>query len=156
MPKSIHEKLNILARFCAYQERCKMDILQKMFDIGVLPEEKELLMQSLENDGFFNEERFAVAFVRGKFRINQWGKQKISAALSQKGIPIAIVQKSLLEIDTSDYIHTAQQLAAKHLPKIKAKNELEKKQKIYHFLFQRGYEMEIIQQIKFNSLNMLE
>lgn len=152
MHATLTEKLNTLARFCAYQERCRVDILQKMFDIGVLPEEKELLMQSLEKEGFFNEERFAVAFVRGKFRINQWGKRKISAALSQKGIPSAVIQKSLLEIDASDYVHTAKQLAAKHLLKIKAKNELEKKQKLFHFLLQRGFEMEIIQEIKLGSL----
>jgi len=152
MHATLTEKLNTLARFCAYQERCKVDILQKMFDIGVLPEERELLIHSLEKEGFFSEERFADAFVRGKFRINQWGKRKISAALSQKGIPPAMIQKSLLEIDASEYLYTAQQLASKQLLKIKAKNKLEKKQKLFHFLLQRGFEMDIIQEINLDSL----
>ena len=29
------EKLNTLARYCAYQERCKADVLQKMFDVAL-------------------------------------------------------------------------------------------------------------------------
>lgn len=144
------EKLNILARYCAYQERCKADVLQKMFDIGVIPDERELLLQKLIEEDFVNDLRYAKTFVRGKFKINHWGKQKIKATLYQKGIAGETVKTALDEIDEQEYLSAAQTLAEKQLPKIKAKNDFERKQKLHFYLSQKGFESQVIAQLKIN------
>jgi regulatory protein len=145
---SLQENLNTLSRFCAYQERCTQDVLQKMSDLGISQEQRQDLLKKLKQENFLDDQRFATAFVRGKFKLNQWGKMKIKAGLYQKGIPAEILNKALKEIDLEDYFQLAQSLAEKQLPKIKAKNDFEKKQKLHFFLSQRGFESEIITNLK--------
>jgi regulatory protein len=138
------EHLNTLARFCAYQERCVQEVKQKMFEIGVLPEEQKILLQHLMKEGFLDEERYAIAYVRGKFKINQWGKHKIKAGLIQKGVPADLIRIALNTLDPTEYATLAQSLAEKQLPKIKAKNDYERQQKLRFYLSQKGFESEII------------
>lgn len=145
--ESSHEHLNTLARYCAYQERCVQDVKQKMFEIGVLPEEQKVLLQHLIKEGFLDEERYATAYVRGKFKINQWGKHKIKAGLIQNGIPSDLIRNALNTLDSIEYTALAQSLADKHLPKIKAKNDFERLQKLRFYLSQRGFESEVINNV---------
>ncbi len=138
------EHLNTLARFCAYQERCVQEVKQKMFEIGVLPDAQKVILQHLMKEGFLDEERYATAYVRGKFRQNQWGKNKIKAGLIQKGIPSDLIRIALNTLDLTEYTALAQSLAEKQLPKIKAKNDYERQQKLRFYLSQRGFESEVI------------
>lgn len=138
------EHLNTLARFCAYQERCVQEVKQKMFEIGVLPDEQKVLLQHLMKEGFLDEERYATAYVRGKFRQNQWGKNKIKAGLIQKGVTADNIRIALNTLDPTEYTALAQSLAEKQLPKIKAKNDYERQQKLRFYLSQKGFESEVI------------
>jgi regulatory protein len=142
--ESIQEHLNTLSRYCAYQERCVQEVKQKMFEIGVLPEEQKILLQHLMKEGFLDEERYATAYVRGKFRINQWGKNKIKAGLIQKGVTADNIRIALNTLDPTEYTALAQSLAEKQLPKIKAKTDYERQQKLRFYLSQKGFESEVI------------
>ncbi len=146
MKSDIKNKLNTLARFCAYQERCKQDVLKKMSEIGVLIDEKEALLQQLIDEKFFDEQRFANAYVSGKFKINQWGKNKIKAGLYQKGVANLFIENALSQIDEEAYLQLAQQLAQKQIPKIKAQNKEQLLQKLFFHLSQKGFESEVIRQ----------
>lgn len=138
------ENLNTLARFCAYQERCKQDVLKKMSEIGLLPNERDDLLQHLIDEKFFDEQRYANAYVRGKFKINQWGKNKIKAGLYQKGVAQSLIQNALDQIDELEYFELAQKLAQKQLPKIKAQNKEQLHQKLFFHLSQKGFESDVI------------
>ena len=43
-------------------------------------------MTKLIEEGYLNEERFAVAFARGKFRMKSWGRNKIIQEMKRRGI----------------------------------------------------------------------
>jgi len=45
----------------------------------------EEILSDLISENFLNEERFALQFAGGHFRIKGWGKVKINHALKQKG-----------------------------------------------------------------------
>ena len=68
-------------------------------------EVEQLLTQLIEED-FLNEERFAIAYAGGQFRIKQWGKEKIKYALKQKQVSDYCIRKALTAIATSDYNKT--------------------------------------------------
>ena len=44
------------------------------------------------------------AFVRDKYRFNQWGRVKISQALRMKKIPADVIAEGLEEIDEREYV----------------------------------------------------
>ena len=60
-------------------------------------EVEQLITQLIEED-FLNEERFAIAYAGGKFRIKQWGKEKIKYALKQKRVSDYCIRKALAAI----------------------------------------------------------
>ncbi len=141
---SIKEAKIALEYFCSYQERTQLEVEQKLQSMDIDAEACQIIITSLQDNDFLNEERYAKSFVSGKFRINKWGKMKIRQALLQKGISNANIKKGFLVIDEKEYCETIQSLATKQRPKIKAKNDFERKQKLSLYLQQKGYEMALI------------
>ena len=146
MKHSAGEKILLLKaeRFCAYQERCRFEVEQKLRKLGAMPEEIKKIVVSLEEDDFLNEERFAKLFVSGKFRIKHWGKNKIRAELRMKKISNDKIQNVLDEINEEEYFNTIKKLAGQKRKKIQNTEYRIQNQKIGMFLSSRGFESELI------------
>lgn len=134
-------------RYCAYQERCRFEVEQKLRQLGAAQDEIKKVVASLEEDDFLNDERFAKLFVSGKFRIKRWGKNKIRAELKLKKISGYIIQHALDEIDPEEYLKTIRHLSARKSKEIKNQEPRIKNQKIGMFLLSRGFESELIWKI---------
>ncbi len=91
-----------------------------------------------------NEERFTASFTRGKFNIKHWGKRKITQALQQKKIDTKKIQHNIGNLDEGLYFLTLQDLLEKKSNTIKEKDEFKKKQKLFQYALQKGYESELI------------
>jgi len=129
---------------CAYQERCQQEMRLKIRHWGIGEEETEQIIVELIINGFINEERFAHSFVRGKFNIKKWGKNKIIYALRQKQISEVCIKTALNEIDGDKYYKTLVKLIEKKAPKVKATKSYIKKQKVIKYFISRGYEYDIV------------
>ena len=137
---TVDEATKVLEHFCAYQERCHKEVEQKLYDLKMIPEAKEKIILHLLQHNFLNEERFARAFVRGKFSIKRWGRIKIVNQLRFKNISPYNIKAGLNEINEDAYIATLQKIAEKKLPLIKESNTYKKKNKLAAFLISKGYE----------------
>ena len=73
----------------------------------------------LKEEDFLNEERFAKAFARGKFRINKWGKKMIIFELRKRGISETVIDSGLSEISDEDYQKTLKELIRKKKEELK-------------------------------------
>jgi regulatory protein len=76
--------LDKVRKYCAYQERSQQEVRDKFYDLGLHSKEVEQGIVILIEEGFINEQRFAMSFAGGKFRMKQWGRDKIKAALQAK------------------------------------------------------------------------
>src|SRR5690349_1598270 len=101
--------------YCAYQERCHMEVRDKLYSFGLYRNQVEQLLTQLIEENYINEERFAIAYAGGKFRMKQWGKEKIKYALKQKRVSDYCIRKALAAISNSDYNKTFLSLANKKL-----------------------------------------
>ena len=63
-----------LANFCAYQERSQQEVREKLVKMGISSDDLEDIIVFLISENFLNEERFAIAYAGGKFRVKHWGK----------------------------------------------------------------------------------
>ncbi|MDE6493636.1 MAG: RecX family transcriptional regulator [Bacteroidales bacterium] len=86
-----------MTRYCAYQERSKAEVRQKLRLLGADSGTAETVMHRLEEEGYIDEARFAGAYVRGKFRINGWGRLKIKNGLRAKGVDEKLIAEALRE-----------------------------------------------------------
>ncbi len=134
-----------IKHFCAYQERCHAEVKQKLYGYGLYKAEVELLLSNLIEENYLNEERFAIAFAGGKFRIKQWGKTKIKYELSQKQVSAYCIKKALATISEEDYEKTLSKLAAEKLKTLQGeKNIFTKKAKLQNYLVGKGYEFGLV------------
>ncbi len=141
---TVDEATKLLENYCAYQERCHKEVEQKLYDFNMIPQAKEKIILHLLQHNFLNEERFAKAFVRGKFSIKKWGKIKITNELKTRNISAFNIKSALSEINEIDYINTLQQLAKKKLPLIRATNSYQKSSKLASFLISKGFETNLV------------
>lgn len=141
-----------LEKFCAYQERSHKQVYDKCRSYGLSEEDSNELLVELIQSNFLNEERFVDAYVKGKFKIKSWGKQKISQGLKLAGINQKLIQSSIQEIKIDDYMHTIQKLADKKLKTLKEGTDFEKKIKTQRYLLSKGYSFDEVNK----ALNMEE
>jgi regulatory protein len=136
-----------IRHYCAYQERAQQEVRDKLYELGMTKDEVEEIMSDLIADNFLNEERFAVQFAGGHFRIKGWGKVKIQHALQQKRVSSYNIKIGLKAIDEDAYLKTLQQLATKKWNSLKGERGLSRMAKTYAFLHQRGFEPILYQPI---------
>lgn len=130
--------------YCAYQERAQQEVRDRLYDYGLHQEDVEDLISMLITEGFLNEERFAQAFARGKFRLKGWGRYKIRQALKFKKVSPRCIEKGLAEIDEVEYGETLARLAEKKLKLTKGQNAAICRKKVANYLIGRGFEPELV------------
>ena len=105
------QALQKLKHYCAYQERCHSEVKEKLYTLGIWKKEHDAIIATLIEEGYLNEERFAIAFAGGKFRVKQWGKVKIKYELKQKQVSDYSIKKALKEIKDEEYMSVLKKLA---------------------------------------------
>ena len=136
-----------IRHYCAFQERTHIEVKTKLSGMGIGWSQANEIVSKLIEEGFLNEERFAKAFVGGKFRIKGWGKKKIEAELKKKGISSYSIQKAIREeIDVADYENILLKIMKKKWTSIKGQGVTGyvKQAKTRQYLLSRGYENAVI------------
>lgn len=144
---SKEQALQKIKHYCSYQERCHSEVKEKLYSLGLIKTDVEELMSVLVEENYLNEERFAQQFAGGKFRMNNWGRIKISHALQQKKVSSYCIKKGLKEISESDYEDTLLKLASVKWKALKYEQYLTRQAKTYSYLLQKGYEGEWVSKV---------
>ena len=129
-----------IAKYCAYQERAHAEVEQKLYSFGITSTQVQELLAWLIIENFVNEERFAIAFAGGKFRIKKWGKLKITRHLEQKKVSQYNIDMALSHIDDKDYLITVQELISQKWENTTANNIYELRNKVARHVISKGFE----------------
>ena len=121
-PLTPDQVLDKMAKYCAYQERCVKDVR-------------------------VNDERFAMAFVRGKVNQSGWGVNKIRFHLMQKGIDKEIIDEALGQTDEEVYRQRLIDILKTKSKTIKAETDFEKKRKLAAYAMQKGFEGSLVWEV---------
>jgi regulatory protein len=134
--------------YCAYQERSHSEVKNKLYALGLRKGDVESALSELIEQNYLNEERFAIQFAGGKFRMKHWGKSKIRYELRQKQVSDYCIRKALNEIDEAAYLKTLNKLAAEKWETQKSeKNPFVKLRKTQDYLLQKGFEPALFRKI---------
>ncbi|MCB0563890.1 MAG: RecX family transcriptional regulator [Phaeodactylibacter sp.] len=144
---SKEEALAKLQRYCAYQERCHEEVRSKLLDMGIYSDWREEIIVQLIEENFLNEERFARAFARGKFRIKQWGRTRIRQELKKRKISDYCLRKAMEEIEEEDYLNTLRTALIKKNISLKEEDPYRRKSKLARYAVSRGFESELAWQL---------
>jgi regulatory protein len=133
-----------LEHFCAYQERCHQEVIQKMRGMAVDSNTIDEIAVYLIQNQFLNEERFACSFARGKHRIKHWGNVRIINELKARNISQTNIKTALKEITPEEYFATFENLALRIWENITEKNDLKKRKKFCDYLLRKGFESQLV------------
>ena len=143
---SVQEAAVKIKAYCAYQERCHDEVRQKLYGYGLYSREVDQLLADLIEENYLNEQRFAILFAGGKFRMKSWGKIKITQELQLRKVSAYTIKMALKEITDTDYQQTLEKLAEKKWAGLTGK-KVEKAARTIRYLMQKGYELSLIQNV---------
>ncbi len=135
--------------YCSAAERCPSEVEKKLVQWGGAPDVVEKVMLHLFKERYLDTARYCRAFVRDKYRFNQWGRMKISQALRMKQLSAADIETGMEEIDDEEYHAVLASLLKQKAKSIKSATTYERNAKLIRFAAGRGFLMdEILQHIK--------
>ena len=141
------QALQKLKHYCAYQERSHAEVKDKLYGLGVWRKDQDEIIATLIEENYLNEERFAIAFAGGRFRIKHWGRVKIKYELKQKQVSEYCIKKALKQIEEEEYLRVLTKLAKEKYLSLKGEQYLVRKKKLTDYLLAKGYEPALINQV---------
>jgi regulatory protein len=141
---TLQTALDKVRKYCVYQERSQQEVRNKLYSYGLTTTEVEQGIVVLIEENFVNEERFAITYARGKFKIKNWGKIKIKAGLKAKMIAPWCINKALSQIDDHEYFATMKKVLQSRARKEKETNPLKRNYLIVKYVASQGFEPEFI------------
>lgn len=141
----LEKALQKIRHYCAYQERNHLEVKDKLYSFGLYKDEVEAMLMQMIEENYLNEERYAIAFAGGKFRMKNWGKSKIKYELKLRQVSDYCIKKALSSIEEEAYQQVLDKLLADKLKTLRSeKNIFTKKKKLQSYLLQKGYETALI------------
>jgi regulatory protein len=140
-----------LENYCIYQDRCHLEVENKLRTYSNSKNEIDKIIYELINENYLNESRFVKSFSRGKFKHKDWGKIRIRLELKKRKISEKNIEIALNEIHEEDYQKKLDELFIKYVNKFKKLDKEKMKKKIFDYLKYRGWEYDRI----FNKLDEL-
>ncbi len=131
--------------YCKYQERCHNEVRNKLYELGFSTITVDDQISELIASDILNEERFAKAYTRGKWRMLHWGRNKIKQQLKLKNVSEYCIKKALLEIPDDEYMTMIDDLTKKKWNELRTERSKQtKKAKVYRYMLQKGYEQDLV------------
>ena len=132
---------------CAGAEYCRADI-RKMMSRWELPEGvADKIIKRLQDERYIDEQRYAHAFVRDKFRYNHWGWIRIEQELKRRGIAQEYIDEAKEEISEDANLEALRKIIDTKRRTVKGKNEYEVNAKLFRFALSRGFCYEDIKEV---------
>lgn len=145
MDNDIAKTLDYLRKLCSAREYCVRDIRDKAEKRLGNAAEAEKVVETLQQEGYLSQQRYASAFARDKAAISGWGAYKIRYQLSSKGIPAAIIDQALEAIDGEKAEEKLRRSIASKCALLKGDPQI--KIKLLKFALSRGYSYEEVNKV---------
>lgn len=140
---SNEQALQKIRHYCAYQERCHQEVKEKLYGFGLRKDEVDTLISKLIEDNYLDEERFAIQYAGGKFRMKHWGRRRIEAELKNRQVSAYCIRKGLAQINDADYAKTLAKLAEEKYRSLAGEEPFAARAKTMSFLLYKGYEPDL-------------
>src|SRR5579872_5938451 len=142
---SLEQALQKARHYCGYQPRCHQEVQEKLYSFGLRKKDMEQALATLIEEDYLNEERFAIQYAGGHFRLKSWGRVRIRYELKQRQVSDYCIKKALATIDEEDYARTLARLAEEKAETLADEpNAYIRRQKLQEYLVRKGYEQDKI------------
>ncbi|MFC3198036.1 regulatory protein RecX [Parapedobacter deserti] len=133
--------------YCVYQERSQQEVRDKLYSLGLHKSDVETIITDLIGENFLNEERFALAYAAGRFRMKGWGRHKIKQGLKQKSVSAPLIRAALASLDEQEYRAKLHDLLQAKARTERETHTYKRKHKLLRYALGKGFESELIMEL---------
>lgn len=137
--------LKKILHYCDYQDRCKKEIYVKLNSYELAEDDKNFIVEFLQDEGYINDERYCRSYVKSKLNLKKWGVNKIKISLIAKGIDRDIIDAVVSEIDQDSYREELVKLLENK--KINESDPYKRKAKLIRYAVSKGYSINDVMEI---------
>ena len=137
--------LKKILHYCDYQDRCKKEIFTKLNSLELTDNDRDFIINFLNDEGYINDERYCRSFVKGKLNLKKWGVNKIKISLISKGIDREIIDSVVSEIDQDSYKEELIKLLENK--KINESDPYKRKAKLIRYAVGKGYSLSMVMEV---------
>ncbi len=149
---AIEQAVDRAVRFLSYRPRSSSEIRRYLTQKGVEPLAIDAALDRLQTLGYVDDRAFARFWVANRDEFNPKGPLALRQELREKGIPSAIIEQALAEVDFADAAWRAVERRASRW------QDLDRRafqQKVYQFLARRGFLAETVADVTARLLEEL-
>ena len=129
------------ASLCSGSEHCISDIEEKLHRWGVAKADTKRVIDTLIDEKYIDEIRYATAYTRDKLRFSHWGRIKIRTMLRAQRISEADINNAFDDIDQEEYLGILESIISKKRQTMDDAESYASRAKLIRFAMQRGFEM---------------
>ena len=134
-----------LQKLCAKAEYCRADVYRKALKaLDGDSAQASKLVDSLVEDRYVDDARYASAFAREKASLQGWGPIKIRFQLRSKGISDQVIAAALEEVEPARAADKLERLLANKARTLQGDPQF--RLKLIKFGLSRGYEYEAVEE----------
>ncbi len=145
--KELKKIISRLRKICSISEKCRADVYNYLQKSECTEDEKDMIIEILEQENFISESRYVEAFVNDKIKFNKWGKLKIRYFLEQKGVSEKLINSTLNNMDENFYEETLKSVITSKVKSLKKEPPEKIYQKVFKFAQSRGFENDLIYRV---------
>lgn len=135
-----------LQKLCAKAEYCRADVYRKALKaLDGDSAQASKLVDSLVEDRYVDDARYASAFAREKASLQGWGPIKIRFQLRSKGISDQVIAAALEEVEPARAADKLERLLANKARTLQGDPQF--RLKLIKFGLSRGYEYEAVEEV---------
>lgn len=143
----LNKEIAKIRRWCALQERCLVEVKIHALALGLTDKDADKAIQTLIEEGFIDEERFAKIYAGSKFRNKNWGRARIIGELKARQIPADVIKIGLSEIDETEYRERIVEMVEHKIAVTDRSNVLLFKHRLAKPAIAKGFEPDLVHEI---------
>jgi regulatory protein len=137
--------LKKILHYCDYQDRCKKEIFTKLNSLELTDNDRDFIINFLNDEGYINDERYCRSYVKSKLNLKKWGVNKIKISLISKGIDREIIDSVVSEID--QYSYKEELIKLLENKKINESDPYKRKAKLIRYAVSKGYSLSMVMEV---------
>lgn len=146
--KTPQKALDVLRWMCSRGEKTKQDCVRSLYRWGVQPEEHEAILETLVEEKFVDEKRYAKMYVSEKHNFYKWGRAKIVSSLRLKGIDKETINETcdqiISESPDREILYGQIVKKAKKFEPISSQDKYKIRVKLFQWAYSRGFSVDDI------------
>lgn len=137
--------LKKILHYCDYQDRCKKEIFTKLNSFELTDNDRDFIINFLNDEGYINDERYCRSYVKSKLSLKKWGVNKIKISLISKGVDRDIIDTVVSEVDQDSYKEELIKLLENK--KINESDPYKRKAKLIRYAVGKGYSLSMVMEV---------